>query len=62
MLDVTFLNGNRYTAIVMAKDIYSDMAVLQILQNASQPQERQLLASIKPLALGNSSSIELEIK
>ncbi|MFZ0222317.1 MAG: trypsin-like peptidase domain-containing protein [Candidatus Nitrosopolaris sp.] len=59
IVDVTFLNGNRYTAMVMAKDIYSDMAVLQILQNASQPQERQLLASLKPLALGNSSNIEV---
>jgi S1-C subfamily serine protease len=58
IVDVTFLNGNRYTAMVMAKDIYSDMAVLQILQNASQPQ-RQLLSSLKPLVLGNSSNLEV---
>ena len=58
IVDVTFLNGNRYTAMVMAKDIYSDIAVLQILQNASQPQ-RQLLSSLKPLVLGNSSNIEV---
>ena len=58
--DVTFLNGNRYTAMVMAKDIYSDIAVLQILQNASQPQrQEQLLSSFKPLVLGNSSNIEV---
>ncbi|MGA9150192.1 MAG: trypsin-like peptidase domain-containing protein [Candidatus Nitrosopolaris sp.] len=58
IVDVTFLNGNRYTAMVMAKDIYSDIAVLQILQNASQPQ-RQLLSSLKPLVLGNSSNLEV---
>jgi S1-C subfamily serine protease len=58
IVDVTFLNGNRYTAMVMAEDIYSDIAVLQILQNASQPQI-QLLSSLKPLAVGNSSNIEV---
>ena len=53
IVDVTFLNGNRYTAKVIANDIYSNMAVLQISQNASQPQrEHQLLSSLKPLALG----------
>jgi S1-C subfamily serine protease len=39
-------------------DIYSEIAVLQISQNASQPQ-RQLLSSLKPLALGNSSNVEV---
>ncbi|MGA8082095.1 MAG: trypsin-like peptidase domain-containing protein, partial [Candidatus Nitrosopolaris sp.] len=58
IVDVTFLNGNRHTAKVIAKDIYSDIAVLQISQNASQPQ-RQLLSSLKPLVLGNSSNIEV---
>ena len=57
-VDVTFLNGNRYTAKVIGNDIYSDIAVLKILQNASQPQ-RQLLSSLKPLALGNSSNLEV---
>ena len=58
IVDVTFLNGNRNTAMVIAKDIYSDIAVLQISQNASQPQ-RQLLSSLKPLVLGNSSNLEV---
>jgi len=58
IVDVTFLNGNRYTAKVIGNDIYSDIAVLQILQNASQPQ-RQLLSSLKPLALGNSSNLDV---
>jgi S1-C subfamily serine protease len=55
---VTFPDGNRYTAKVIASDIYSDIAVLQISQNASQPQ-RQLLSYLKPLGLGNSSNLEV---
>jgi S1-C subfamily serine protease len=58
VLDVTFPDGNRYAAKVIASDIYSDIAVLQISQNASQPQ-RQLLSSLKPLVLGNSSNLEV---
>jgi S1-C subfamily serine protease len=55
---VTFPDGNRYTAKVIASDIYSDIAVLQISQNASQPQ-RQLLSYLKPLVIGNSSNLEV---
>jgi S1-C subfamily serine protease len=58
VVDVTFPDGNRYTAKVIANDIYSDIAVLQISQNTSQPQ-RQLLSSLKPLVLGNSSNLEV---
>jgi len=50
VVDVTFPDGNRYTAKVIANDVYSDIAVLQISQNASQPQ-RQLPSSLKPLVL-----------
>jgi len=56
IVDVTFPDGNRYTAKVIASDIYSDIAVLQISQNSSQSQ-RQLLSSLKPLVLGNSSNL-----
>jgi S1-C subfamily serine protease len=35
IVDVTFVNGNRYTAKVIGIDVYSDIAVLQISQNAS---------------------------
>src|SRR5215467_282266 len=55
---VTFPDGNRYTAKVIASDIYSDIAVLQISQNSSQLQ-RQLLSSLKPLMTGNSSNLEV---
>jgi S1-C subfamily serine protease len=48
-MDVTFSDGNKYTANVVADDIYNDIAVLQISQNASKP--------LKPLVLGNSSEV-----
>jgi S1-C subfamily serine protease len=49
---VTFPDGNRYTAKVLASDIYSDIAVLQISQNSSQLQ-RQLLSYLKPFLLAS---------
>ena len=58
VVDVTFPDGNRYTAKVIANDLYGDIAVLQISQNSSQPQ-RQLLSSLKPLVLANSSNLEV---
>ena len=57
VVDVTFPDGNRYTAKVIASDIYSDIAILQISQNASQSQRQ--LPSLKPLVLGNSSNAEV---
>ncbi len=59
IVDVTFVNGNRYTAKVIASDVYGDIAVLQISQNSSKPQQRQLLSSLKPLVLGNSSKVDV---
>jgi S1-C subfamily serine protease len=58
IVDVTFPDGNRYSAKVITSDIYSDIAVLQISQTASQLQ-RQLLSSLKPLVLGNSSKLDV---
>jgi S1-C subfamily serine protease len=55
---VTFPDGHRIATKVIASDTYSDIAVLQISQNSSQPQ-RQLLSSLKPLVLGNSSNLEV---
>ena len=57
IVDVTFVDGNRYTAQVIGTDIYGDIAVLQILQNTTQ--QRQLLSSLKPLVIGNSSNLEV---
>ena len=53
VVEVTFPDGDRYTANVTAKDIDSDIAVLKI----SKPQ--QLLSSLKPLVLGNSSKMDV---
>ena len=50
-MDATFQDGNRYTANVIANDIYNDIAVLQVSQNASKP--------LKPLVLGNSSEADV---
>jgi len=58
IVDVTFLNGNRYSAKVIGNDIYNDIAVLQISQNTTAGQ-RQLLSSLKPLVLGNLSKSDV---
>jgi len=57
-VDVTFVDGNRYTAKVVGTEIYSDTAVLQIPQNITQNQP-QLLSSLEPLVVGNSSKVEV---
>ena len=49
IVDVTFVNGNRYTAKEIGTDVYGDIAVLQILQNTTQ--QEQVLSSLKPLVL-----------
>jgi S1-C subfamily serine protease len=59
IVDVTFVDGSRNPAKVIGSDVYSDIAVLQISHNASQPQQRQLLSSLKPLVLGNSSEMDV---
>jgi S1-C subfamily serine protease len=56
IVDVTFVDRNRYTTKVIGTDIYSDIAVLQI-QNTSQGQQQKLL--LKPLIIGNSSKLEV---
>ena len=50
IVDVTFVDGNRYTAKVVGTDAYSDIAVVQI-DNITQ--------SLKPLLIGNSSKLEV---
>jgi S1-C subfamily serine protease len=51
IVDITFVDGNRYTAKVVGTDIYSDLAVVQITDNATQ--------RLKPLLIGNSSKLEV---
>jgi S1-C subfamily serine protease len=59
--DVTFVNGNRFTAKVLGNDVYSDIAVLKIVLNSSEQtkQQQQALLSIKPLPIGNSSAVQV---
>ena len=49
-VDVMFMDGNRYSAKVIGKDVFSDIAVIQ-LANFS--------GSLKSLIFGNSSKLEV---
>src|SRR4029078_4951517 len=49
-VDVTFINGNRYVASVIGSDPFNDIAVIKITDNIS---------GLHPLALGNSSALEV---
>jgi S1-C subfamily serine protease len=49
LVDLTFIDGNRYTAQVIGADRYSDLAVLKIIENITKPPA--------PLAIGNSSTL-----
>ena len=51
VFDVTFPDGNRYTASVVGKDPFSDLAVLKIVENLTAP--------LTPLDIANSSSLEI---
>ena len=53
IVDITFIDGNRYTANVTGRDVYSDIAVLRIVENFTQAE----LAP--PLTLGNSSELKV---
>jgi S1-C subfamily serine protease len=48
--DITFTDGNIYSANVVAKDPYSDLAILQITSDYSQEK-------VTPLPLANSSAV-----
>lgn len=51
IVDVTFIDGNRYTAKVVGTDVYNDLAVLKIIVNLTKP--------VTPLQLGNSSALQV---
>jgi len=50
--DITFIDGNTYTAKVIGKDISGDIAVLQITDNFSSE-------NLVPLTIANSSSLQV---
>ncbi|HJT49944.1 MAG TPA: trypsin-like peptidase domain-containing protein [Nitrososphaeraceae archaeon] len=51
-VDVTFVDGNRYTAKVIGTDNDSDIAVIQITGNNATE-------NLRPLTIGNSSKMEV---
>ncbi len=51
MVDVTFMNGDRYIANVTGTDPYSDLAVIKIIDNTT--------SLPKPLSIGNSSKLRV---
>jgi S1-C subfamily serine protease len=54
IVDVTLVDGNRYTANVIGTDIFSDIAVIEIVENnLTQP------PPLNPLIIGNSSGLEV---
>ena len=55
IVDVTFVDGNRYTANVTGTDIFSDIAVIEIVENLTQ----QSPPPLNPLIIGNSSELEV---
>ena len=53
IVDVTFIDGSRFTANVTGRDFYSDLAVLKIIENFTA-------GELPPtLALGNSSALNV---
>ena len=52
IVDVTFIDGSRYSANVVGTDPYSDLAVLQITDKINNE-------ALNPLMLGNSSKLEV---
>ena len=50
-VDVTFINGDRYTANITGTDAFSDLAVIKINENTTE--------APKPLVIGNSSELRV---
>ena len=54
IVDITLVDGNRYTANVTGTDIFSDIAVIEIVENLTQQSP-----PLNPLIIGNSSELEV---
>lgn len=50
-VDVTFTSGNTYSAKVLGRDAYSDLAVLKITDNFTE--------KLEPLKIGNSTDLQV---
>jgi S1-C subfamily serine protease len=53
IVDITFIDGSRYTANVTGRDFHSDLAVLKIIENFTEAELPP------PLVLGNSSELKV---
>ena len=56
IVDITLVDGNRYTANVIGTDIFSDIAVIEIVENLT---EQSSPPPLRPLIIGNSSELEV---
>jgi S1-C subfamily serine protease len=58
IVDITLVDGNRYTANVIGTDIFSDIAVIEIVEE-NLTELSSLPPPLKPLIIGNSSELEV---
>ena len=58
IVDITLVDGNRYTANVIGTDIFSDIAVIEIVENLTELSSSSP-PPLKPLIIGNSSELEV---
>ncbi|MDQ3984149.1 MAG: trypsin-like peptidase domain-containing protein, partial [Thermoproteota archaeon] len=58
IVDITLVDGNRYTANVTGTDIFSDIAVIEIVENLTELSSSSP-PPLKPLIIGNSSELEV---
>jgi S1-C subfamily serine protease len=57
IVDITLVDGNRYTANVIGTDIFSDIAVIEIVEENLTQQSSP--PPLRPLIIGNSSELEV---
>jgi S1-C subfamily serine protease len=58
-VEVTSIDGNRFTANVIGRDPYGDLAVLKIVSPNGNINQKSLQFVYDPLELGNSSELEV---
>src|ERR671921_2179231 len=59
IVDITLVDGNRYTANVIGTDIFSDIAVIEIVGENLTEQSSPPPPPLRPLIIGNSSELEV---
>jgi S1-C subfamily serine protease len=59
IVDITLVDGNRYTGNVTGTDIFSDIAVIEIVGENLTEQSSSSPPPLRPLLIGNSSELEV---